>query len=281
MADRSKTEYGVVHTSATPLTMKLTNESLRAMHKARGFSDIGYNEWIDQQGVLHTGRGLKAMGAHVAGFNSISYGIMWEGGHKGLDINPKQQAALGKRMKEVSKIYPSMKWCGHRDLSPDGDKDGVVEPHEWTKMCPWFDAEILAQKLGLPHTNFSGKASSPPVTQKTAGPDDRIMYLQKLLRGEGYSIGVDGWIGDETKSVIRLFQQERGLVVNGEFDAATVLVLRNRAEEREVEPVIVNNTTVSGKPSTLSVIIAMILAAAAALGADKFDLIKQITEAMQ
>jgi N-acetylmuramoyl-L-alanine amidase len=29
---------------------------------------------------------------------------------------------------------------GHRDLSPDLDHDGVVEPHEWVKQCPCFDA---------------------------------------------------------------------------------------------------------------------------------------------
>jgi N-acetyl-anhydromuramyl-L-alanine amidase AmpD len=29
---------------------------------------------------------------------------------------------------------------GHRDLSPDRDHDGVVEPFEWVKVCPCFDA---------------------------------------------------------------------------------------------------------------------------------------------
>ena len=26
-------------------------------------------------------------------------------------------------------------------LVPDTDVDGIVEPHEWTKMCPCFDAK--------------------------------------------------------------------------------------------------------------------------------------------
>ena len=30
---------------------------------------------------------------------------------------------------------------GHRDTSPDLDGDGIVEPEEWTKMCPCFDAK--------------------------------------------------------------------------------------------------------------------------------------------
>ena len=29
---------------------------------------------------------------------------------------------------------------GHRDLSPDTDGDGHVEPEEWLKFCPCFDA---------------------------------------------------------------------------------------------------------------------------------------------
>jgi N-acetylmuramoyl-L-alanine amidase len=31
---------------------------------------------------------------------------------------------------------------GHRDLSPDTNGNGVVELHEWVKMCPCFDAGI-------------------------------------------------------------------------------------------------------------------------------------------
>ena len=28
---------------------------------------------------------------------------------------------------------------GHRDLSPDVDGDGHIEPEEWMKSCPCFD----------------------------------------------------------------------------------------------------------------------------------------------
>jgi N-acetylmuramoyl-L-alanine amidase len=38
---------------------------------------------------------------------------------------------------KVSKI----EIVGHRDLSPDLDGDGIVEPQEWIKQCPCFDAK--------------------------------------------------------------------------------------------------------------------------------------------
>ena len=44
-------------------------------------------------------------------------------------------------LRELVIIYPDAEICGHRDLYPDKDCDGVVEPHEWIKMCPCFDAK--------------------------------------------------------------------------------------------------------------------------------------------
>ena len=33
------------------------------------------------------------------------------------------------------------KVAGHRDLSPDLDNNGEVEPMEWTKQCPCFEVK--------------------------------------------------------------------------------------------------------------------------------------------
>jgi N-acetyl-anhydromuramyl-L-alanine amidase AmpD len=38
----------------------------------------------------------------------------------------------------LERAYPDAEVCGHRDLSPDADGDGVVEKHEWLKDCPSF-----------------------------------------------------------------------------------------------------------------------------------------------
>jgi N-acetylmuramoyl-L-alanine amidase len=34
--------------------------------------------------------------------------------------------------------YPEARVVGHRDLSPDINGNGEVEPIEWTKECPCF-----------------------------------------------------------------------------------------------------------------------------------------------
>ena len=37
--------------------------------------------------------------------------------------------------------YPETKVVGHRDLSPDVNGNGEVEPVEWTKECPSFEVK--------------------------------------------------------------------------------------------------------------------------------------------
>ena len=42
---------------------------------------------------------------------------------------------------ELKVKYPNAKIVGHRDFSPDLDKDGKIEPFEYIKICPSFDAK--------------------------------------------------------------------------------------------------------------------------------------------
>jgi N-acetyl-anhydromuramyl-L-alanine amidase AmpD len=62
----------------------------------------------------------------------------------------EQKTDLGDLCWELLKKYPSAKLLGHRDLSPDLDRDGVVEPHEYLKACPCFDVRAWARSAGLP-----------------------------------------------------------------------------------------------------------------------------------
>jgi N-acetyl-anhydromuramyl-L-alanine amidase AmpD len=103
--------------------------------------------FISRDGTIHIGRPFDQIGAHVQGHNSRSIGICYEGGldksGKAKDTRTEpQKAALIKCIKEaIDYSENSIKWiCGHRDLSKDLDGDGVVEPQEWVKMCPCFEA---------------------------------------------------------------------------------------------------------------------------------------------
>ena len=89
-------------------------------------------------------RPLGRIGAHAKGYNRNSIGIWYEGGldkdGKPKDTRtPEQRAALRRLIIELQLRFPGCKVCGHRDFSPDLNRNGKIEPHEWTKHCPCFD----------------------------------------------------------------------------------------------------------------------------------------------
>ena len=169
----------VVHCSATlsgqwlpgtgpslPVTQRRTAAGvIDSWHAARGFKrlqaavtsfnarlpHIGYHYVIDVDGYVWTGRDLCEIGAHVQGHNANSVGICMVGGAEAdAGYTPEQWDALaalvtllGERLQvplvKRSGIRASKGVCGHRDLSPDTNGDGVITQREWLKTCPGFD----------------------------------------------------------------------------------------------------------------------------------------------
>ena len=123
----------IVHCTATPEGRRETVESIRMMHKAQGWSDIGYHYLIGFNGERWNGRNVNLIGAHCYGYNANSIGVCYVGGvdkkMKTKDTRTdKQKESLLKLLKDLRRLYPKAKICGHRDL----DKSG--------KECPSFDA---------------------------------------------------------------------------------------------------------------------------------------------
>ena len=102
----------VVHCSATREDKSFTEHDLETCHRRRGFNGTGYHFYIRRNGDIKSTRPIGRIGAHARGFNKESIGICYEGG---LD-------------------------CRHRDLSPDLNGNGEIEPEEWIKACPCFEA---------------------------------------------------------------------------------------------------------------------------------------------
>jgi N-acetyl-anhydromuramyl-L-alanine amidase AmpD len=135
----------VIHCTATTNKKPVELESIRQEHLRRGFSDIGYHYVIEPNGSVLVGRPESVAGAHAAGYNAHSIGISLVGGLGGPDKrNPgaytlNQWDSLRNLVLALLERYPGSRVCGHRDLSPDLDGDGEIEPNEWIKFCPCFD----------------------------------------------------------------------------------------------------------------------------------------------
>jgi N-acetylmuramoyl-L-alanine amidase len=138
----------VIHCSATKENTDYTREELERDHRARGFAKGGYHRYITKDGAVHKLREFFEVGAHVAGHNSRSIGICYEGGldERGKPKDTRTEAQMEALIKTITEAvsYGNGKVkriVGHRDLSPDTNGNGIVEPHEWVKLCPCFEAE--------------------------------------------------------------------------------------------------------------------------------------------
>lgn len=141
----------VIHCSATRAGQNIRASDIDKWHKERGFAMIGYNYVVDLDGTIEEGRPLSRDGAHCntpglsgKSYNKHSIGIVYVGG---LDENgepadtrtPEQKQALADLVYHLINEYPIVEVIGHRDASPDKNKDGKITPNEWIKQCPCFD----------------------------------------------------------------------------------------------------------------------------------------------
>lgn len=142
----------VLHCSATRTTQSYGFDRCKADHLRQGWKDIGYHYYITRDGQVHEGRPLWMVGAHCKDNNQHSIGICYEGGLDALgnacDTRTKaQRQSMRSLLTKLHDQYPNAIILGHRDLSPDLDGDGRVDPDEWMKSCPCFDAIIDYEDL--------------------------------------------------------------------------------------------------------------------------------------
>lgn len=68
------------HCTATPEGKDYTIADIRAWHKARGFTDVGYQFVVARDGWILLGRPIGQVGAHVSGHNKGTIGCSYIGG---------------------------------------------------------------------------------------------------------------------------------------------------------------------------------------------------------
>jgi N-acetylmuramoyl-L-alanine amidase len=142
----------VLHCTATIEGRDHDIAEVTQWHKARGFRTIGYHYLVKLDGTVRTGRPEASVGAHVEGYNANSIGIAYVGGldraTKPKDTRTeKQRTSLQKLLKDLKARYPKAIILGHRDLSKDLNKDGIITPNEWMKACPCFNAKAEYKTL--------------------------------------------------------------------------------------------------------------------------------------
>jgi len=172
----------VVHCSATLAEQNINAALIRAWHKGKGWSDIGYHFVIKRDGTIEVGRPLTRMGAGVKGHNNYTFHICLIGG---LNAAGKPADSFNKaQFKSLRVLCDGLKFKfkitavkGHRDYSPDLNKDGVITKNEWLKICPcfevgeWYYGRITEDKTRKPQVEEKKKDG---VEQLKSSTDNKI-----------------------------------------------------------------------------------------------------------
>jgi len=147
----------VIHCAATKPGMDIGVSEIRGWHRQRGFSDVGYHRVIRRDGSVEKGRTDAEAGAHVAGYNSNSFGICLVGGiddrgNAACNYTEAQWRALAELVREVQRAYgvPGERVFGHRDMpSRTGVTiEQIVKGTGFAKVqkaCPCFDVREWAR----------------------------------------------------------------------------------------------------------------------------------------
>lgn len=161
-------KYLVIHCTATPEGRDVTSADIRRMHTApksaggRGWKQVGYTDLFRLDGKVerladnnednYVDPWEVTNGAK--GYNTVSRHIVYAGGcdksGKPKDTRTaSQKSAMAKYVRDFHAKHPNVKIIGHRDLSPDLNGNGVIEPFEYMKACPSFDVAAWLKEIGI------------------------------------------------------------------------------------------------------------------------------------
>lgn len=125
------------HCTATPEGRDYTVDDVRAWHKQRGWSDIGYHFVVYRDGRVMAGRPIGQVGAHVEGHNTGTVGCSYIGGLTADGRAPRDTRTDAQRA--------SMLWLTrcliacHRGIAKVSGHNQYA-----AKACPSFDVRTDA-----------------------------------------------------------------------------------------------------------------------------------------
>lgn len=163
-----------------------------------GWGTGGYHEIILRDGTVQLCYDPEQITNGVGGQNSYIYNIC-------LVSDGAFTAAQEKAWEERAKY-----WIGRLGLPVSAVKGHNEFPGQST-ACPGIDMNIVRARL-------NGQAASPPVEKsylEHGDKGDKIKEFQEKLKRAGYEIEVDGSFGPAMLNVVKRFQRDNNLTIDG------------------------------------------------------------------
>lgn len=190
-------------------------QEVHEYHKnGNGWLGIGYNYFIDFNGVVSECRGLNE-GAAVLSHNSHIISIGFQGDYDGANkVMPDAQFVAGVELIQyLRSLIPSIKTvAGHKTWN------NTTCPGQYFPL-----AQMVNKSIGGSYT----------VLIKRGDTGSEVSNLQGKLNKLGYGLVVDGDFGPATEIAVKSFQRGNNLDADGIVGPATLAALEQAIKNME------------------------------------------------
>lgn len=214
-------KYIILHCTAGPQDQP-TKDILHFWKAVKGWKSPGYHYLISADGTYENLQPIEKQSNGVEGYNAHSINICYKGGvvtdnsnpvnSKGTPIDNRtdeQKSAMEFLVKKFNLEFPKAIITGHRDFSPDKNRNGVVEPSEWKKACPSFSVKTWLDEfefisatpviyLFTTGSNVNIRSGPGKAFAKVGEPLAKGVKMKKISSQDGWSYvdynGLKGWV---------------------------------------------------------------------------------------
>ncbi|AKY03710.1 endolysin [Streptomyces phage Lannister] len=153
-----RTEFFVHYDGGHPVTRtgNAVPQAIERVHLNQGWSGVGYNFVVDQEGNIYEGRGWNLQGAHCPNHNVSGIGVQIAIGG--------DQAPSDKALAATRALYDEACRKTGRTLAKKGHKDGFATACPGPKLYAWVKAGMPAPKGSTPAPAPAPKPSGSTYT---------------------------------------------------------------------------------------------------------------------
>ena len=174
----ARVDLFVLHHTTGSYRGARTVRQIQAFHQGpeRGWSDVGYNFLIGDDGTVYEGRGWGFVGAHARGENSRSIGVAYVGDGS-RPVPDAAKRAITELLAEAEVRFGSLRQVGHRDVGATACPGDV--------LYRWWVSERLSEPEPSPRvvTPEPGQVSSQRISERLSPiPDLRDGWRRQMAR---------------------------------------------------------------------------------------------------
>lgn len=213
-----------LHHTVTPVSAD-PKADMRKVTDYSKYVDVPYNVVVHPDGTILTGRylnGVPALGAHTGGHNATSLGVAllgrYDQGVSPSDAAIESLARVLNAFGEKGFITKTFQFKAHQDApyaTACCGKNLKAQIANILSKSKIIGGVFVPQPI--PQVPQAPVSSAPayPMLLKRGARGNFVRQFQQKLRDRGWNISVDGDFGPKTEAIVRQFQAEKGLGVDG------------------------------------------------------------------